>query len=165
MKISEFVREIQHIWRMLKCWQFKNEFNSLLISFQKVLCERAHSVTQFHCFQESKNHNIILIWAHMAQNPYFSTTSNMCLMGDIKAVGYFSWWHSTHLSICIIRILSYTLFESLHSDYKKVSPFICGLFPVELEILRAKGELKKKNVDCCRNLLRTKIYQNGYQRI
>ena len=28
------------------------------------------------------------------KNPSFSTTSNMCLMGDIKAVGYFSWWHS-----------------------------------------------------------------------
>ena len=44
-----------------------------------------------HWSQESKNHNNFLICAHMAQNPYFSTTSNMCLMGDIKAVSYFSW--------------------------------------------------------------------------
>ena len=59
----------------------------------------------------------------MAQNPYFSATSNMCLMGDIKAVAYFSWSHSAHLSICIIRIFSYVFFESLDRHYKKIFTF------------------------------------------
>ena len=54
----------------------------------------------------------------------FSATSNMCLMGDIKAVAYFSWWHSVHLSICIIRIFSYFFFESLDRHYKKVFTFL-----------------------------------------
>ena len=44
-----------------------------------------------HWSQHSNYHNIFLICAHMARNPKFSTTSNMCLMDDIKAVAHFSW--------------------------------------------------------------------------
>ena len=41
-------------------------------------------LTYLHCSKESKYNNIILICAHMARNPYFSGTCNMCLMGDIQ---------------------------------------------------------------------------------
>ena len=110
----EFVREIQHIWRMLQFGQIKNEFHWLFICFRKVSCGRTHSVTQFHCLQESKNHNIILICAHMAQNPYFPAPCKMCLMGDIQVGMYFSKSIDVHLLQRGIRILSDALFETLN---------------------------------------------------
>ena len=47
-------------------------------------------VSHWHCSKESKYNNIILICAHMARNPYFSGTCNMCLMGDIQTVVKYS---------------------------------------------------------------------------
>ena len=83
---AEFIRDVQHIWTFLEFGEIKDKFYWFLISFQKVWCQQTHSVTQFICFQESKNQYFFLIWAHMSQNPYFSTISNMCLMGDIAHI-------------------------------------------------------------------------------
>ena len=63
------------------------------------------SVSDLYCFKEIEYQNIILICAHMAQFSYFSTSSKMCLMGDIKVRVYFSSSDSAQLSMCIFRIL------------------------------------------------------------
>ena len=52
-----------------------------------------------HGFKESKNHNIILICAHMAWISYFSGACKMCLVGDIKVRVYYSLSGNVHLRL------------------------------------------------------------------
>ena len=66
---------------------------------------------------------MILICAHMAQNPHFSLSWEMCLKGDIKVGAYFLSSDDAHVSVYVIGILSCTFFETLDLHYKKIITF------------------------------------------
>ena len=59
----------------------------------------------------------------MAHFSYFSTSSKMCLIGDIKVRAYFSSSDSAQLSMCIFRIFVCALYEPLDRHYKKIFTF------------------------------------------
>ena len=58
----------------------------------------------------------------------FSAVCDMCLMGDIQTNTNFLLFNNTHLSICIIRILTQTLFELLLFHYEKSFTFVFEIF-------------------------------------
>ena len=108
---------------MLEIPEFKKKISWVHCFFKADCCNRNQSVTKLNCFKESKYHDIFLIWAHMARNPYFPAGRKMCLMGDIKVRAYYSSWDNAHVSISINRILTHVSYETLDSHYKRILPF------------------------------------------
>ena len=108
---------------MLKFCNFKSKS---LGGYNSVICNPIwilRLLANFYCIKELRQHIIILICGHMAQNPLFWDACIMCLMGDIQKQTYFLSCYRVHLDIGSTRIVIYVFLLRLHFPTSKISTF------------------------------------------